>query len=107
MRLLDWWTALMLVGILVTAVSSAVLAWSGIGLVSGAVVTAEGAVLDSPGTRTLGAFILSAAAGCALAAAYLTWLLWSKYRDWRRWRELRPGPSYWDIAREAEERRKR
>ncbi len=107
MRLLDWWTALMLVGIMVTAISSAVLAWWGIGLVSGAVVTAEGEVLDSPWTRTLGVFMLSGAAGCALAAGYLMWLLWSKYRDWRRWRELKPGPSYWDIAREAEERRKR
>ena len=107
MRLLDWWTALMLVGILVAAISSVFLIWLGVGLVWGAAVTTEGEVLDSPSTRTAGIFMLSGAAGCALAAAYLVRLLWSNYHDWRRWKALRPGPSYWDIAREAEERRKR
>jgi len=107
MRLFDWTTALLLLGIVVGTASAAVLAWFGVGLVSGATTTMEGEVLDNPFTRTLGIFCLVGATGCATCAGYCTHTLWDKYREWRRWLRSKPGYPSWSITKKAEERRKR
>ena len=106
MRLLDWTTVLLVLGIVVGTASAAVLAWLGVALVSGPVGTMDGAVFDNPYTRMMGIFYLVAGIGCAVAAGYCTYMLWDKYREWRRWLRSKPGYSTWSIAKEAEERRK-
>jgi len=102
MRLFDWTTALLLLGIVVGTASAAVLAWYGVGLVSG-----QGEVAGNLYTRTFGIFFLVAGMGCTAAAGYCTHMLWVKYREWRRWLRSKPGYPSWSITKEADERRKR
>jgi len=107
MRLFDWTTALFVLGIVVGTASAAVLAFFGVGFVSGAATTVEGEVVNDPYIRTMGIMLLVGAMGCALCAGYCTRTLWVKYHEWRRWLRSKPGYPSWSITKEAEERRKR
>lgn len=107
MRMLDWLTVCFAVAAVIGLASGLVFALIGWPLVSGSIVTPEGEVFDSPYTRIGGIFSLMAAVGCFLASGYCIWVLWGKYREWRQWLRFKPPRSYWDVAEDAEEKRKR
>jgi len=99
MRMLDWITVCFAMSVVIGLASGVVLTWFG-------VWTILGNEESNPLVCFVAAFPFSAAIGCFLAAGYCAWLLYSKQRDWRQWLRFKPPRSYWDVAEEAEEKRK-
>ena len=107
MRMVDWITVCFAVAAVIGLASGLVISGFGALLVSGAAATEGVDIVFSASSRVIGFFSLGMAVGCFLAAGYCAHVLREKYHDWRQWLRFKPPRSYWDVAEEAEEKRKR